>query len=157
MEWNGMAAFLDVIKAPISSSKQGLNTNITSLPANIEVAFGFGLEHFKLRRFLSEYAKERVNFLYLSGSYNPFIRTLSTPPTHININYLFDPRTYIFNRELNHLFDEHNDGPEPYRADPLIHPMVGRVVFDPNVQPISRETKPKWWKVLYDFYLGDDE
>lgn len=107
-----------------------------------------------LRDKLKEIRTERVRSLFLSGSYNPYIRNLPFPPTHINLNYLFDPRAIPVNREYNKLYDEHVDGVVSNRADPLHIPGVSRMPFNPDDNPVPRDVKP-WWKVLIDFYRNE--
>eukprot|EP01041_Mallomonas_annulata_P003559 gene3559-7082_t len=154
-------AFLNLLKKPISNlngqqvqdnnspSNQQININI-DFPASL----GYGYERTNLKLFIEDKAHERINFLFLEGLYNPFIRTAPIPPTHLNLNYLFDPRAYEFGRVYNNLYDEHKDGAAENRADQLRVPELSRVVFDPNLHPVPKE-KRNLWKAVLDFYRNE--
>ena len=105
---------------------------------------------------MSQRSEERVNTLFLGGSYNPYIRDSPFPPTHINLNYLIDPKSISMNSEYSQLYDEHKEGPCETRADPLIVPGVARFPFDPNQNPISTETTEPWWKLIKDFIFDEN-
>ena len=46
----------------------------------------------RLRAVCMDRVQERMRALVLAGSVNPFLRDSPLPPTHINLNYLVDPR-----------------------------------------------------------------
>ena len=118
-----------------------------------ESAFSCANSLRQLETDLNERCAERVRVLYLQGAYNPFIRDLPWAPTHVNINYLVDPRALALGLEYNKLYDEQVEGPVN-RADPLWIRGVTKVAFDPNDHPVPKESK-SWWQVLKDFYMSD--
>ena len=105
---------------------------------------------------LEKACKARVDTLFLMGAYNPFIRKYPFPPVHLNLNYLIDPRSLLFDAQFNRLYDEHVEGSAINRADNLILPGVSQVVFHPNRHPRAKEETP-WWRTLMDFYRADDD
>jgi len=109
-----------------------------------------------LRSYLSDACKDREKLLFLQGTYNPYIRDKPYPPTHININYLIDPRAISAAAEYEKLYDEQIDGPTVNRANPLLIPGVARVPFDPNEHPVPKDQR-SWWNMLVDFYSDSDE
>jgi len=113
--------------------------------------FGCASDLDDLQARLEERCRDRVRSLYLLGAYNPYIRDRPWAPTHINFNYLIDPRALALGLEYNKLYDEHVDGPAINRALPLAIPGVAQVAFDPNDHPVPKENKP-WWQVLIDYY-----
>ena len=117
-------------------------------------AWAVGCELRILRSQLAESCAERERFLFLQGSYNPFIRDMPFPPTKFSFHYLLDPRAMAFSRDYNKLYDEHIDGPAVTRANPLIIPGVAINPFDPNDLPMPKDEK-KWWQVVMDYYKND--
>ena len=117
-------------------------------------AWAVGCELRILRNQLAESCAERERFLFLQGSYNPFIRDMPFPPTKFSFHYLLDPRAMIFSRDYSKLYDEHIDGPAVTRASPLIIPGVAINPFDPNDLPMPKDDK-KWWQVVMDYYKND--
>ena len=115
-----------------------------------ETNFAFGNALMQLQTELKERCIDRERTLFLQGSYNPYIRDVPWAPTHININYLVDPRAVALGMEYNKLYDEHVDGPAN-RADSLWIQGVTKVAFDPNDHPIPKENK-SWLQVLKEFY-----
>lgn len=110
----------------------------------------------ELRRVLSQMLREREDFMVVQGLINPFVRQLPFPPTHINFNYLVDPRALYAMREYNSLYDEHRDSYTLNRADPLEFKGVASSPFDPNLRPTPKEKMDPWWVVVKDFFLSDD-
>jgi hypothetical protein len=104
----------------------------------------------QLQTELKERCIDRERTLFLQGSYNPYIRDFPWAPTHININYLVDPRAVALGMEYNKLYDEHVEG-HANRADSLWIQGVTKVAFDPNDHPIPKENK-SWLQVLKEFY-----
>lgn len=149
-------AFLELLRSPWDSLESNHYLSESHTTTNFAASYGTGLESTFLNNYIREQAKERVQFLFLQGAYNPFIRTLKTPPLHLNLNYLFDPRAFSFGREYNKLYDEHTEGVAENRADPIRIPEVAKLVFHPNEHPIPRE-KRNIWKVLMDFYQTDED
>jgi hypothetical protein len=113
--------------------------------------FGCASDVDELQARLEERCRDRVRSLFLLGAYNPYIRDRPWAPTHINFNYLIDPRALALGLEYNKLYDEHVEGPAINRALPLVIPGVAQVAFDPNDHPVAQENKP-WWQVLIDYY-----
>lgn len=103
----------------------------------------------------NELKEDRIRASFIQGAYNPFIRNYPFPFTHLNINYLIDPRSVLVNSEYNKLYDEHADKIVPFnRADPLHIPGVSRLPFNPDEHPVPKDNRP-WWQVLVDFYKSD--
>lgn len=113
----------------------------------------FAFTSVQLESDLKERIADRVRMLFLQGAFNPYVRDLPWAPTHININYLVDPRAFALGLEYNKLYDEHVEGPVN-RAEPLWIRGVTKVAFDPNDHPVSLE-KNSWWTTLRDFYSSD--
>ena len=116
--------------------------------------FSADYEYKALQEYLEKSCVDAVNQRFLSGEYNPFIRTYPFPPVHINLNYLIDPRAVAFGRVYDKLYDEHTEGAALNRAEGLVIPGVSQVVFHPNRHPIAKDDVP-WWKTVVDFYFGD--
>ena len=74
----------------------------------------------------------------------------------MNLNYLIDPRAVAFGWEYNALYDAQMEGPAINRADGMVIEGVAPVVFNPNKQPVPKDSAP-WWKPLVDFYRNDDD
>ena len=109
----------------------------------------------RLNSKLKSINEEKVTSLFLSGSYNPYLRTSSLPPTHIVFNYLLDPRSLAFDAAYNPLYDEHKDAVVTNRADPLLIPGVASLPFDPNDHPVAKESDTPWHQLVYDFFTKD--
>jgi hypothetical protein len=106
----------------------------------------------RLKKQLRTISNERKNQLFLSGAYNPFLRDASFPPIHLNLNYLFDPRSVLYGRDFVRMYDEHRDGSVALnRASPLEIPGVAKITFDPSLHPYPSEPFKPWWKVIVDF------
>jgi hypothetical protein len=108
-----------------------------------------------LKTYLHQACSDRVDALFITGAYNPFIRTYPFPPVHINLNYLIDPRQMAFDYQYKGLYDEQTEGPAMSRADGLVLPGVAQVVFHPNQHPRPKD-ETSWWQTLVDFYRSDD-
>lgn len=54
--------------------------------------------------------EERWGALVLAGSVNPYLRDSPFPPTHININYLLDPRSLASDVQMACLYDAQPQG-----------------------------------------------
>jgi len=106
----------------------------------------------KMNIYLKLKCQDRINLLFLGGSYNPYIRNVPYPPIHININYLIDPKIILLNSQLNPLYDQHKEGICEHRADPMIIPGIASIPFDPNQKPISTEVTTPWWQLVKDFF-----
>jgi hypothetical protein len=107
-----------------------------------------------LNEFLRQRCEDTQHRMFLSGEYNPYVRETAVPPTHINVNYLLDPRTLVADRELRGLYDSHKDGPCESRADPMYFPGMATVPFNPNQHPVSTEKGTSWVNVVKDFFGG---
>jgi hypothetical protein len=86
-----------------------------------------------LRQQLEEICKEKVNFNFIAGRYNPFIRDYPFPPLRLNLNYLFDPRSILYSFAYEKLYDEHKDGLVTNRAASLYIPgifIINIMIFD---------------------------
>lgn len=97
-------------------------------------------------------ANRRMKEMCLDGKHNPFIRSSSLPPTHLNINYLFNPLAVIDNVELNRLYDEHKPGFANRRADPLSFSGVAAIPFDPNNHPVVKDSHVSLWQFLKNYF-----
>lgn len=103
-----------------------------------------------------QFAKDRVDSLFLSGMHNPFTRHAPYPPCHFNFNYLIDPRALQLAMEYNPLYDEHVEGVTESRADPLLFPEASTTIpFDPNQHPRSQEEQEPWYTQAYEFFTSD--
>jgi len=138
-------------KIPILRSGWTLSDALDPVAQRASTIFNFNVERQQLARFIDDAVADRINTLFLTGAYNPFLRTLKTPPLHFNFNYLFDPRVYTFSREYDTLYDEHRDGPAEHRAEPIRLPEVSRVVFDPNIHPVPKDKPLNPWEVFMAF------
>lgn len=139
--------FLDMI----TKQYEGLFASSDQLSrAHWNTAFSSTLEMRKLQSDLAERCADRVRSLFLQGAYNPYIRDFPWAPTHININYLIDPRAVALGLEYNKLYDEQVEG-IVNRAEPLLIKGVAKVAFDPNDHPVPKENK-SWWKILLEYY-----
>lgn len=108
------------------------------------------------KSYAKQYAKDRVDSLFLSGMHNPFTRHAPYPPIHFNFNYLIDPRALSLALEYNPLYDEHVEGVCMKRADPLIFPDATTTIpFDPNQHPVSSEEQTPWYTLVYDFFTKE--
>lgn len=105
---------------------------------------------------IEDRVKERIDSLFLGGQYNPYVRDAPFPPTHINLNYLIDPRAVILGMQYDGVYDEHLDAVVPDRADPLLFPGVSTtIVVDPNAKPSSKETETPWTELVRDFFTEE--
>ena len=109
-----------------------------------------------LRAFSQDAREERMDTLFLQGAYNPFVRTATFPPLHLNLNYLIDPRSIPFELDHRSHYDVHEDRIAPTKADPLHLPYTARVPFNPNNVPQGK-VEPSWWQQLKDFYLDEED
>lgn len=110
-----------------------------------------------IRQQLQDIANEYTNKLFLEGLFNPFIRTHSFPPTHININYLLNPGAISNFVEFSGLYDEHKEGFAYGRADPLRFPGVTLVPFDPNELPTPTAKPMTFGSVLKSLLYSNDK
>ena len=106
----------------------------------------------KIENYIKLKCQDRINTLFLGGSYNPYIRNVPYPPIHININYLIDPKIIKLNSQYNPLYDQHKEGSCENRADPMMIPGIASIPFDPNQQPITTEVSIPWWQLVKDFF-----
>ena len=134
--------------SPLLGAKLLKGTNIASL-------LGYRTEAKNFAKYCAKRSKDHVDTLFLQGVYNPFVRTASYPPTHLNLNYLIDPRSIGFEIEHRSHYDTHDDCITPNRGDALYLPNTARIPFDPNTLPKGK-TDSSWWQQLKDFYLEDD-
>ena len=157
-----IVVFLELLRNPMPPSTEASTSTSTkkrstsvhpSLDASAGV--GYGAELLELQTFLRDTRTSRVQTLFLQGTYNPYTRFQAFPPTHLNLNYLFDPRAFRFSRAYDPLYDEHSEGPAENRADQLRVPDLSHVVFDPNLHPVPKEKKDVW-KTVIDFYRNDN-
>ena len=109
----------------------------------------------RLRAVCMDRVQERMRALVLAGSVNPFLRDSPLPPTHINLNYLVDPRGLSADWQLKGLYDAQDESGR-VRADPLQFPGIAQVPFDPAEHPIPKSKDAPWHKVLMEFFLQDD-
>ena len=138
----------------VEKSNEGILSAVSG--RSLASRFAYRMEASSLWNQLEKACSARVDALFLMGAYNPFVRTYPFPPLHLNLNYLIDPRTLLFDAQFNRLYDEHVEGPAINRADNLILPGVSQVVFHPNRHPRPKEERP-WWRTLMDFYRADDD
>ncbi|KAJ1439396.1 hypothetical protein B484DRAFT_415865 [Ochromonadaceae sp. CCMP2298] len=117
--------------------------------------YAFELEKRRLHHHVTTRGAERVNALFLAGTYNPYIRDSPFPPTHINLNYLVDPSAVAANRAYKQLYDEHKEGPCDGRAEPLVIPGVAAIPFDPNQHPSGTEKSESLLSMVKDYFRGD--
>ena len=133
------------------------NSELLSLssPSSLPIKHLLTMRHVdELRAYCDACVKDRHESQFLQGSYNPFVRTAPFPPTHLNFNYLLDPRGLRFGYEYDRLYEENKDGIASHRADPLFIPNIARIPFDPNQHPVGeddaawltvlRESFPRW-------------
>lgn len=106
----------------------------------------------KIENYIKIKCQDRINNLFLGGSYNPYIRNVPYPPIHININYLIDPKIIKLNSQYNPLYDQHKEGSCENRADPMMIPGIASIPFDPNQIPITTEVSVPWWQLVKDFF-----
>ena len=91
--------------------------------------------------------------MFLAGAFNPYVREAPYPPTHINFNYLIDPRQVATSLTYRPLYDEHKDDVVDNRADPLIFPNArDDLRFDPNDHPVPVDKDVPWQELVYDFF-----
>jgi len=116
--------------------------------------YNFAMEKRRLLQHMKQRSTDRVNSLFLAGSYNPYVRDSALPPTHINLNYLLDPQALALGSTFDRLYDSHKEGPCENRADPLILPGVATFPFDPNQHPVAVEEKggEPWWNSIVEFF-----
>lgn len=124
-------------------------------PFSFVIPADYDYDLVELKKTLSARARDKINGLFLQGTYNPYIRFQPFPPTHVNVNYLLDPRKLLESKELDPLYDEHKDGFAPGRADPMLFPKIAMFPFDPNSHPQPTEKGQNWWEVLEDFFMSD--
>ena len=105
---------------------------------------------------LTRRALDKERTLWLQGLYNPYIRDAPWAPTHINFNYLIDPKAIAFGAQYDPYYDEHEIGLYPRRADGIILPGMSKLRFDPNEHPVPLDSKP-WWQTIKEFYFADVE
>lgn len=120
-----------------------------------KACFNAGLERRRLQEYTKQHSVDRVNTLFLAGTYNPYVRDSPLPPIHLNLNYLVDPIATKLAWEYRNLYDEHKEGPCEKRADPLIFPGVAAIPFDPNSHPVPSEKGVRWFTVVKDFFTKD--
>lgn len=99
-------------------------------------------------------AADKVKTLWLQGLYNPYVRDAPWAPTHINFNYLIDPKAIMFDSQYNKLYDTDEEKIVTNRADGIDLPGLAKVVFDPDRHPVPVDEKP-WWVTLKEFYFSD--
>ena len=97
---------------------------------------------------------DKVKTLWLQGLHNPYVRDAPWAPTHINFNYLIDPKAIVFDSQYDQLYDAQEEKILINRADGISLPGLAKVVFDPNKHPVPLEDKP-WWVTLKEFYFSD--
>jgi hypothetical protein len=108
----------------------------------------------RLRRELAAKCADKVRALWLQGLYNPYVRDAAWAPTHINFNYLIDPKALVFDAKYDRLYDAQEERICANRADGIPLPGMATVVFDPNQHPVPLDDKP-WWTTLKEFYFSD--
>jgi hypothetical protein len=116
--------------------------------------YAFELEKRRLQFHVTSRAAERVKALWLAGTYNPYTRDCPYPPTHINLNYLIDPKA-VANSGFDKLYDEHKEGPCDTRAEPMQIRGAAAIPFDPNQNPTASEKRPPVWKEVVEFFTTD--
>lgn len=87
--------------------------------ATFDHLFHFKYQSHSLYKKLQELAQEKVDNSFLSGRYNPYVRSHPFPPTRFNFNYLLDPRSLLYSIRYEQLYDEHKEGFTPNRAAPM--------------------------------------
>ncbi len=136
------------------SSNNGIFTNQSRLSKDqIKSLFSYKNELNNLYEKLITYRNDRQLYLFTQGAYNPYIRDKPYPPFKINLSYLFNPNSVLFNIDYNKLYDEHKEGPVLNRADALLIPNVATFPFDPNDRAVPKENR-KWYQILVDLYLN---
>lgn len=130
-------------------------TNKAAVVSSWKPCFDAGLERRRLQEYTKSRSSERINSLFLSGSYNPYVRDSPLPPIHLNLNYLIDPTAAKLGWEYRSLYDEHKEGPCENRADPLIFPGVAAIPFDPNSHPVPTEKGTSWVTLVRDFFTKE--
>ena len=126
------------------------------LSAEIWAAMKATVDCDRLRRELSGRAVDKERILWLQGLYNPYVRDAPWAPTHINFNYLVDPKAIAFGVQYDPFYDEHEEGLYPRRADGIVLPGMSKLRFDPNKHPVPLDNKP-WWQTIKEFYFADLE
>lgn len=146
------------------NNQQGFLSNqyITKLPSifklktsTLESYYNINYEVNNLRKYFHEAIEDRMRNLFLTGIYNPFIRDLPFPLTHVNLNYLVEPKALYMKMKYRSYYDDHSSTPALNRADPLLIPGTSYLPFNPNEHPTPKDNRP-WYKILYDFYSSND-
>jgi hypothetical protein len=135
--------------------KSSSNTTHPLAPKDTTPFFDLGNSFTKIRDQLVREVEDLEATLRLQGSYNPYLRVSPWPPTHINVNYLMDPRTVGSNMGYSSLYDFHKEGSiATNRADSLLIPGLAAVPFNPRELPVPPKEKP-WWRIISDFYRNE--
>lgn len=111
----------------------------------------------ELSKRMREASVEYLSGRAVEGSYNPFHRVAWWPATHLNLNYLSNPRTWSQQWSFRQLYDTHVEGPAADRAEPLmLRDVMSKVTFDPSQAPIPRDAVKSTWDVVAEssFILG---
>ena len=124
------------------------------IPSTQWNSMDFTTDTARLSKELVMKAADKVQTLWLQGLYNPYIRDAPWAPTHINFNYLIDPKAIVFDSQYDQLYDAEEDKIVTNRADGIALPGLAKVVFDPNRHPVPLDEKP-WWVTLKEFYFSD--
>lgn len=124
------------------------------IPSTQWNSMGFTTDTARLSKELVMKAADKVQTLWLQGLYNPYIRDAPWAPTHINFNYLIDPKAIVFDSQYDQLYDAEEEKIVTNRADGIALPGLAKVVFDPNRHPVPLNEKP-WWVTLKEFYFSD--
>ena len=136
------------------SSNNGIFTNQSKLPnKQIEGLFCYKNDHNTVYEKLKSFSSDRQLYLFTQGAYNPYTRDKPYPPIRINLSYLFNPKSALFNFDYNKMYDEHREGPTLNRADALYIPGVAKFPFDLNDHAFPKENR-KWYQILVDLYLN---
>ena len=143
--------FIETLTSPLLSCKKLGKMNLDSM-------LGYNAEMDSLSIYCYKATKERMDHLFLQGSYNPFVRTANFPPLHLNLNYLIDPRSIPFEFEHRRHYDVHSDTIATNRGDLLHVPNTATIPFSPNYLP-QGDKDPSWWQKLQTYYeaLLEDE
>lgn len=122
----------------------------------LEIPLDLSFQLERMETTLNQAADRRVKEMSLDGSHNPYLRTSPFPPTHVNINYMFNPRAVIESIEINRMYDPHKPGYAAGRAEPMVFPGIASIPFDPNEHPLPRQ-RITFWQRFRNYFTGEEE
>ena len=103
---------------------QNLKSSSFYFDSALDDKFVFTYDLKTLKSQLKSLREEKIANGIIQGRYNPFIRSHPFPPLTLKFNYLFDPRSALYSKSYEKLYDEHKDGFVTNRAAPLLVPGI---------------------------------